>query len=101
MITASNLYALGEHSPDLPENGDFWIAPDARVIGQIRLGARTSVWWGSVLRGDNEPITIGPNSNIQEHCVLHVDPGYPLIIGAGCTIGHKAMLFAISDPPLP
>jgi len=92
MIRLSNLYALGDHAPELPADGDVWIAPDARVIGQVTLGSGASVWWGSVLRGDNEPITIGANSNIQEHCVLHVDPGFALTIGAGCTIGHKVML---------
>lgn len=92
MRASSNLYALGDYSPSLPTDGDVWIAPDARVIGQVTLGAGASVWWGSVLRGDNEPIVIGENSTIQEHCVLHVDPGFPLTIGAGCTIGHKAML---------
>ncbi len=87
-----NLYSLGDHSPILPDNGDCWIAPDARVIGQVSLGEGTSIWWGSVIRGDNEPIAIGAESNVQEHCVLHVDPGFPLTIGVGCTIGHKAML---------
>lgn len=75
MTGPSNLYALGEFSPSLPANGDFWIAPDARVIGQARPGEGASVWWGTVLRGDNEPIVIGAQSNIQDHCVLHVDPG--------------------------
>ncbi|MES0884933.1 gamma carbonic anhydrase family protein [Roseibium sp. SCP14] len=92
MSELSNLYALGDHSPSLPVNGDYWIAPDARVIGQVTLEPGVSIWWGSVLRGDNEPITIGAGSNLQEHCVCHVDPGYPLVIGSNCTIGHKAML---------
>jgi carbonic anhydrase/acetyltransferase-like protein (isoleucine patch superfamily) len=92
MSQLSNLNALGDSSPSVPLSGDFWNAPDARIIGQVHLGEGTSVWWGSVLRGDNEPIVVGAQSNIQEHCVLHVDPGYPLTIGAGCTIGHKAML---------
>lgn len=92
MSGLSNLYRLGEQSPNLPESGDFWVAPDARVIGQVTIGEGASIWWGSVLRGDNEPIILGDGSNIQEHCVLHVDPGFPLTIGQNCTIGHKAML---------
>lgn len=92
MSGPSNLYRLGDFSPSLAESGDFWIAPDARVIGQVSLGEGASIWWGSVLRGDNEPIVIGAGSNVQEHCVLHVDPGFPMTIGENCTIGHKAIL---------
>lgn len=88
----TNLFALGAHRPRLPDDGDCWIAPDARVIGKVTLESGSSVWWGSVLRGDNEPITVGAGSNLQEHCVCHVDPGFPLRIGENCTIGHKAML---------
>ena len=69
-----------------------WVAPDANVIGKIVLEASSSVWFGATLRGDNEEIRLGANSNIQENCVLHTDMGYPLVIGANCTIGHKAML---------
>lgn len=69
-----------------------WIAPGAHVIGQVTLCAATSVWFGAVLRGDNDPILVGEGTNIQENSVLHTDLGYPLTIGAGCTIGHKAML---------
>ncbi len=86
------VYALGDHRPQLPANGDFWIAPDANVIGRVVLEAGTSVWFSSTLRGDNEPIRVGAGSNIQENCVLHTDIGYPLEIGPNCTIGHKAML---------
>lgn len=86
------LYALGGLRPRLPENGDYWIAPGAHVIGDVRLGAGVSIWFGCTLRGDNEPLDIGDGSNIQESCVLHTDMGYPLRIGADCTIGHKAML---------
>ena len=92
MSGVSNLYRLGESSPSQPENSDYWFAPDARVIGQVTIGAGASIWWGSVLRGDNEPIVLGDGSNLQEHCVCHVDPGFPLTIGQNCTIGHKAML---------
>ena len=86
------IYALGSARPELPEDGDFWIAPDANLIGRVILGSGSSVWFGATLRGDNEPITVGPGSNIQDNCVLHTDPGFPLTIGANCTIGHKAIL---------
>ncbi len=84
------LYRLGDDAPDCAD--DVWIAPDANVIGKVILAAGASVWFGATLRGDNEPITIGEATNIQENCVLHTDMGFPLTIGAGCTIGHKAML---------
>ncbi len=86
------LYALDGVSPDTPTDGDYWIAPDAIVIGKIRLESGSSVWFGSTLRGDNELIVLGDGSNIQENCVLHTDMGYPLTIGRNCTVGHKAML---------
>ena len=84
------LYSLDDVAPDLAE--DSWVAPDANLIGKVRLEQGASVWFGSTLRGDNELILVGEGSNIQENCVLHTDMGYPLTIGAGCTIGHKAML---------
>lgn len=87
-----SLYKLGQNVPELPESGDFWVAPDANLIGQVILQDATSVWFGATLRGDNEPIVVGAGSNIQENCVLHTDIGCPLTIGKGCTIGHKAML---------
>lgn len=90
MTQHDGLYRLGELTPELPADGDYWIAPGAHVIGQVRLGSGSSIWFGAVLRGDNEPIDIGAGTNIQENCVLHVDPGCPLTIGANCTIGHKA-----------
>lgn len=85
------LYALDGIAPQFP-NGFYWVAPTAVLIGKIELQENANVWFGSVLRGDNEQITVGENSNIQENCVLHTDPGFPLTIAAGCTIGHKAML---------
>ncbi|MFZ5708513.1 MAG: gamma carbonic anhydrase family protein [Pseudomonadota bacterium] len=69
-----------------------WIAPDANLIGRIVLGDEASVWFGATLRGDNEEIRIGRGSNVQEGCVLHTDMGFPLTVGADCTIGHRAML---------
>lgn len=86
------LYALDGQTPTTPEDGDYWVAPGAHVIGKVVLEAGSSVWFGATLRGDNETITLGAGSNIQENCVLHTDMGYPLVIGADCTIGHKAML---------
>ncbi|HVG49592.1 MAG TPA: gamma carbonic anhydrase family protein [Rubellimicrobium sp.] len=79
-----------------------WIAPDAQVMGRVRIGPRASVWFGAVLRGDNEWIEVGEGTNIQELSVLHTDWGFPLRIGAGCTIGHKAMIHgcAIGDHSL-
>ena len=84
------LYALDGHTPQIAD--DTWIAPDANLIGQVVIEDGASVWFCSTLRGDNEVIHLGLGSNIQENCVLHTDMGYPLTIGAGCTIGHKAML---------
>lgn len=86
------LYALDAATPVLPEGGDYWVAPGAHVIGLVTLGAGSSVWFGATLRGDNEMITVGEGTNIQENCVLHTDMGFPLTIGDNCTIGHKAML---------
>ena len=84
-------YALGDAR--VATVGDaFWIAPTAVVIGKVKLEENASVWWGAVLRGDNEPITLGEGSNIQDGCVLHTDPGYPLTIGKHVTVGHLAML---------
>lgn len=85
-----SLYALADKSPVVAD--DAWVAPGCYVIGEIVLHARSSIWFGCTLRGDNEPIIVGAGSNIQENCVLHTDMGFPLTIGDGCTIGHKAML---------
>jgi len=84
------LYALDGVAPEVAD--DTWIAPDANVIGRVVIAAGASVWFCCTLRGDNEKIRVGCGSNVQENCVLHTDMGYPLTIGAGCTIGHKAML---------
>ena len=83
-------YALDGVAPEL--GAGAWIAPGASVIGKVVMEEETSVWFGAVLRGDNEVIWVGQGSNIQENCVLHTDMGYPLLIGANCTIGHRAML---------
>ena len=84
------LYTLGPKHPTMAP--DAWVAPSASLIGDVRLEAGASVWFGAVLRGDNEPITIGEGSNVQENAVLHVDPGAPLVLGSNVTVGHQAML---------
>lgn len=84
------LYALADRRPQIADNA--WIAPGTHVIGDIVVGEMASIWFGAVLRGDNEQINVGAGSNIQENAVLHTDMGFPLQIGEGCTIGHKAML---------
>lgn len=84
------LYALDGLRPEIAE--DTWIAPDAKLIGRIVVETGGSVWFGCTLRGDNEEIRVGAGSNVQENVVCHTDPGFPLRIGSGCTIGHKAML---------
>ncbi|MEM6942066.1 MAG: gamma carbonic anhydrase family protein [Pseudomonadota bacterium] len=84
------IYALDGVTPDI--HADSWVAPDANVIGKILLEEATSIWFCATLRGDNELITVGAGTNIQENSVLHTDIGFPLTIGAGCTIGHKVML---------
>lgn len=87
-----NIYALGDKSPQLPSNDEYWIAPGAVVAGDVILHRNASIWFGAVLRGDNDPITIGENTNIQDGSVLHSDPGQPLTIGRDVTVGHMAML---------
>ncbi len=84
------LYAIGEKTPQLGDQ--VWIAPNATVIGDVRLAANVSLWWNAVLRGDNDPIVIGENSNIQDGSILHTDDGVPLTIGCNVTVGHKVML---------
>ena len=84
------IWTLDGQGPEIHPTA--WIAPDAQVIGKVRIGPNASVWFGAVLRGDNEWIELGEGSNVQELSVLHTDWGYPLTIGARCTIGHKAMI---------
>lgn len=86
------IYSLDGVSPDYPDDGSFWIAPDAHVIGKVRIGRDVGIWFGAVLRGDNEAIDIGDGTNIQEGAMLHTDMGYPMRLGLGCTIGHHAIL---------
>ena len=86
------IYTLDSVAPDLPAAGTYWLAPDASIMGKVRLGRNVGVWFGAVLRGDNEWIEIGEGSNVQEHCMLHTDMGFPLKVGRGCTLGHRATL---------
>ena len=85
------VYALGEQQPQIDDSA--WVADSAQVIGNVELAEDVSVWFGAILRGDQlEPIRVGPRSNLQDACVLHSDPGKPLTLGAGVTVGHQAML---------
>jgi carbonic anhydrase/acetyltransferase-like protein (isoleucine patch superfamily) len=86
------IYALDDVKPQLPEAGRYWIAPTAVLIGDIVLAEDVGIWFGAVLRGDNERLSIGARSNIQEGVTLHTDAGLPLNVGADCTIGHNAIL---------
>jgi carbonic anhydrase/acetyltransferase-like protein (isoleucine patch superfamily) len=86
------MFSLDGNAPVLPDDAEYWVAPNAVLIGQVRLGRDASVWFGAVLRADDEVISIGPGSNVQDNCVFHVDPGYPITIGEYCTIGHQVVL---------
>ena len=86
------VYSLDGVAPELPPEGDFWIAPNAVVIGKVRLKKNASVWWGAVIRGDNEWISIGEDSNIQDNSVIHADPGQPVEIGNSVTVGHRVII---------
>ena len=86
------LYALDDIAPTVPDDDRYWMAPDAQVIGNVILGDEASVWFGAVIRGDNEPIRIGARTNIQDGAVLHSDRGSPLTIGEDVTVGHRAIL---------
>lgn len=86
------LHLLDGIAPELPEEGAYWIAASADVIGRVRLERNASIWFNAVLRGDNELISVGEGSNVQDGCVLHTDMGSPLTVGKHCTIGHKVML---------
>jgi len=86
------LMSLDGVSPEIPADADCFVAPGARLIGAVRLLAGASVWFNAVLRGDNELIEIGEGSNIQDNCTVHTDPGQPVTVGAGVTVGHRAIL---------
>ncbi|MDJ0654803.1 MAG: gamma carbonic anhydrase family protein [Xanthomonadales bacterium] len=84
------IYQLDQHRPEI--DASAWVADDAVIIGRVQLREEASVWFGSVLRGDMEPIVIGPRSNIQDGSVMHTDDGFPLTVGEGVTVGHRAVL---------
>lgn len=86
------IYALDNVKPELPPAGTYWIAPNAVLIGRVRLLRNASVWFGAVLRGDNDWITVGENSNVQDNSVIHADPGQPVEIGANVTVGHNVIV---------
>jgi carbonic anhydrase/acetyltransferase-like protein (isoleucine patch superfamily) len=86
------LYTLDKRSVTTPASGGFWVAPNATVLGHVEIGEDASVWFNTVIRGDNELIRIGARSNVQDGCVLHTDPGFPLTIGPDSTVGHMVML---------
>ena len=90
------IYALDGEAPELPGDGLYWVADTAAVIGRVRLHSDVSIWWGSVLRGDNEWIDIGAGSQIQDNATLHTDPSFPLSIGKDCVIGHNVILHGCS-----
>ncbi|WP_259666923.1 MULTISPECIES: gamma carbonic anhydrase family protein [Rhizobium] len=96
------LYRLGDKAPKLPAQGRFYVAPGAAVIGDVRIGSEASIWFNAVLRGDNEPIIVGEGANLQDCCVVHTDPGFPVTIGKDVTIGHGAIIHgcAIGDGSL-
>jgi carbonic anhydrase/acetyltransferase-like protein (isoleucine patch superfamily) len=86
------IYALEGAAPEFPAGDEYWVAPSAVLIGRVRLLKNASVWFGAVLRGDNDWITVGENSNVQDNSVIHTDPGQPTIIGSNVTVGHKVIL---------
>ena len=86
------VYELDGVRPEFPEGDAYWVAPTATLIGRVRLLKHASVWFGAVLRGDNDWIAIGENSNVQDNSVIHTDPGQPTTIGANVTVGHKVIL---------
>jgi len=90
------IYALNDASPELPPEGEYWVAPNAVLIGKVRLLKNASVWFGAVLRGDNDWIIVGENSNVQDNSVIHTDPGQPTTIGSDVTVGHRVILHSAS-----
>jgi carbonic anhydrase/acetyltransferase-like protein (isoleucine patch superfamily) len=86
------IYALNDASPELPPEGEYWVAPNAVLVGKVRLLKNASIWFGAVLRGDNDWIIVGENSNVQDNSVVHTDPGQPTTIGSDVTVGHRAII---------
>src|SRR5690606_16505811 len=90
--TGMAIYELDGQAPELPGEGQYYVADSAALIGRVRLKVQSSVWFGAVLRGDNEWIELGERSQIQDNCTLHTDPGFPMTIGKECVIGHNVIL---------
>ncbi len=86
------LYSLDGVNVTTPGEGRFWVADNAIVLGNVHIGENASIWFNTVARGDSDRIEIGAGSNVQDGCVLHADPGFPMIIEENCTIGHMVML---------
>ncbi len=86
------IYAIDAAEPRFEDRNSNWLAPDATLVGNVFVGRNVGIWFGTVIRGDNEAIAIGEDTNVQEHTIMHTDPGFPLTIGKGCTIGHRALL---------
>lgn len=86
------LYSIDGIAPELPPDGAYYIAPTAVLIGRVRLLKNASIWFGAVLRGDNDWITVGENANVQDNAVIHADPGQPVVLGTGVTVGHRAII---------
>src|SRR5437868_14161001 len=86
------IYTLEGAAPEFPDSDAYWVAPSAVVVGRVRLLRNASVWFGAVLRGDNDWIVVGENSNVQDNSVIHTDPGLPTTIGANVTVGHRVIL---------
>jgi carbonic anhydrase/acetyltransferase-like protein (isoleucine patch superfamily) len=86
------IYELDGEKPEFPADGLYWVADTAVVIGKVKLHTNVSIWYGSVLRGDNELIEINTRSQVQDNATLHTDPGFPLTIGRDCVIGHNVVL---------
>jgi len=94
-----SLYTIDGIRVELPDEGHYWVAPNAILIGRVKLRKNASVWFNTVIRGDNDIIDIGERTNIQDSCVLHTDKGYPMVIAEGCTVGHMAMLHGCTIGP--
>ena len=86
------IYELDGQAPEFPADDEYWVAETAVLIGRVRMKSQSSIWFGAVLRGDNEWIEVGERSQIQDNATLHTDPGFPMVIGSNCVIGHKVML---------
>src|SRR4029079_16571471 len=86
------IYELAGQAPEFPDDGQYWVAETAVLIGRVRMKRHSSIWFGAVLRGDNEVIEVGERSQSQHNTTQHTDPGFPMVIGSNCVIGHKVML---------